>query len=874
MSKKHRARLVDDTGLEGPFIIKASYGGTGIDYIYGTRDGKEELLAVDFDGDAILATAAQAWLGTRKIVPLEFVADAGPEVQAGWVAGASESGWDAQSSSSKADAATRDANMPAEHHQETKHATAAAAHRRAASDHEKTAALHDTEAREAAASGDHVSAASHKRQAEEARATQDKHSKQASAHDRSLKKLRTPTSDADKDGDTAGDTDGDADDAKAGQAAVATPIVASQDPSWKVKLRAMAEARGITLEHAQAIIMGVVPPGAAGDIVAMNPFHEGGTGRFTSGSGGAKKLQDQGANAASEVAATSSKSAHAFQGSHAAASRAHLDAAAANEKVRQRSKAAFADAVLRHDSLAAVAHSNEASNAEHNVNLHQRMAMEHDNRAASEANHAISTGLAAQLPAPAAEKKAEQVKKSGLLGRAVGTLGRGTGTAVKYTGVAIAVGSAVSTPLTGPLGAAAAAAGVGVATVGYGINRLFGGGKKPDASPPAAGAPAASAPAKQSAAGAALADVESYASDKAAAHAKGMVDKFFGGKKPAPGQPPAAPAKGNGVTLKYTGNSPSNPANAGTSPARPAAPAAPAAQSSPVYTATVVPEPPARTAASSSPGGAGNGSNQHLVDAFDKSRQSMVRQPDGGSPAQQRSFQDTADALDRANQASRRAGTSSAQAGNSPSNRFEDSVGALERAFRGPSNMDHVNRAIEEAQIMDAVRRSGVNQPPPSPPPPPVAPVQFDTQRAAQRVNESIAEVIRKNTPPVRSRTATGDPRPPSRQLPVRPWEVAEASEKKSRGDIAAVAMAVALVHASSDDVSRDELGRFSVKISPTHSGWAAWKGGKQIGSITPHGGTNGNMTGLVVTHGAGKESRVGPVVQTLQEAKKWLESQ
>ena len=815
MAKKHRARLTDQAGLES-FTIKASYGGAGIDYIYGTRDGKPELHAVDFDGDAIQATTAQAWLATRAMVPAEFVADAGPEVFAGWVASSNDSGWDADDSSRKADAATRDADMPAEHHQETKHATAAAAHRRAAADHEKTAALHDTEGREAGASGDNNSANDHKRQADESRAKQDKHEKQASMHDRKLKKLREPAkADDDKDGDAAGDKDGDGDGVKAGEvpdatpetatpaavagSSVAVPQSAAGPRPWEIKLQAIADTLGITGAQAQAIVFGVFP--TVDDVLAMNPYHEGGSGRFTSGSGGAKKLQDQGANSASEVAAAASKSAHTFTGSHHAATQAHLDAAAVNEKVRQRSKAAFADAVARHDSLAAVAHSNEASNAEHNVNLHQSMAMEHDNKAAAEAQHAISTGLAGQLPAPVAEKHKEAAKSSligkavGLLGRGAAATGRGAGNVVKYGGAAVAVGGVASAVVTGPLGLAVGVAGIGVATVGHGINRAFGGGKKSEVSPAAApGAGSSAGPATQSASHAALANFESHAAGKASEAAKGMVDRLFAKKQPAAPAAPAAPATpaASAAPAATSGlvDHRGNPLRS-SSPAAASSPSAAASRGSSAnpYSATVVPEAPGTAR-----GGSGHSS---LVGAGDAAKRG---QPVSGSTSTQagRSFDGTLDAISRANDASRRAAGTSAQSGNVASGRgFADTLAAVDRAGRKnlPSPLvPGIQRAklTSELEIERVVRDSGVKWAGSSAT---VNAPSFDNSRASNATSaavSSLRQAAAKHAASV-SRTATGDPRPQSRQLPYRPWEVAEFAQPLA-GKIEAVAAAIAAV--------------------------------------------------------------------------------
>ena len=550
MAKQHEAKLVEPAAFHH-FETTTNEGGIGIDFQYGVMaDESRTLQAIQFDGEAITAEAAYAWLAKRNVKPIGFTTEDNA-IEGEWVPSAQDAGWDADSASRRADDCTRDANMPADHHQETKHATAAASHRNAAAAHEKAAALHDSKAREATAAGDDVTAASSKQSAEKARTEQARHETEAKAHDKKLKELRK-SKDGDGDDDKTADDDADGDGKKVKATQIAASTLEAADHGYTEVFEQVAKHFGKPVEEVRAAIVEAIGDQAPGpdDIQAINNNHEPGTGRFAHGSGGTRKLQDAGANAASEMAHAASKSAAAFTGSHAAAASAHMEAAAAAKRVQQRSQVEFENALARKDSLGAVAHSTEATNAEQNHAQHLRMALAHEERGKAEAEHAIRTGLAAALPKPE-EKKAEAAPKKGsLVGRAVMSLGRGTGNVVKYGGAAVGVASLATTPLTGGFGLAGAAAGAGTAAVGHIINRAFGGGKKPEGG---------GEKKEPGAISQAMSDVESHAAGEIANRLKqgitGKLDKMAADRKiPVATVVPTPPIRTN------TQSSPSRPA--------------------------------------------------------------------------------------------------------------------------------------------------------------------------------------------------------------------------------------------------------------------------------------------------------------------------
>ena len=367
MAKYHTAELAERR-LFDSFDIATNEGGAGIDFCYATKtEGTRVAQAILFDAENITAEAALAWLNKRNVTAIEFATDVGDDVK--------DDESDEDSGKVKAgQAPADDAEIiefdPSQDRDNSGQFAGS-----------KTVSRSAEEASERAAGGK----GTHK-------AAQHAHYAARDAHASESKRRAA-------EGDTAG-----AAKSKTMAAYHADQAETHRKESWKHEGNALggrlslgkaagAAGAGALIGLAIRTIAGKAPE-QPGDIKAYNFNHEGGTGRFAHGSGGAKKLHDAGANAASEVAHAASKSASAFTGSHAAAASARREAAAVASKVHERSKSEFQAALGRKDQLGAVVHSTEALNAENNRSMHERTAMEHENRAQAEAEHATRTGLA------------------------------------------------------------------------------------------------------------------------------------------------------------------------------------------------------------------------------------------------------------------------------------------------------------------------------------------------------------------------------------------------------------------------------------------------------------------------------------------------
>ena len=397
MPKQHQARLADPSKF-GHFDTNTNEGGAGVDFQYGVMaDGSRTLQAIHFDAENITAEAAQAWLKKRNLTAIAFVADVGDDVQAESVltgddckAGqtpvaepeivAFDPNQDrddggrfagSKAASRKAEEASEQAAGGTGTHKDAQHA------------HYAAQASHLAESKRRAAEGDLGGAAKSKTMAAY-------HADQAETHRKESWK---------HEGNALGGR-------------------------LSLGKAASAAGAGALIGLAIRTIAGKAPA-QPGDIQAFNPNHEPGSGRFSHGSGGTKKLHDAGANAASDVAHAASKSAAAFTGSHASAAAAHREAAAVAFKVHQRSAKEYEAALQRKDSIGAMAHLTESTGAYSNAQLHQKQAMEHDNRAQAEAEHAIRTGLAGKLPEKSQPQQAKG-KGPSLTGRIVVGLAKGT----------------------------------------------------------------------------------------------------------------------------------------------------------------------------------------------------------------------------------------------------------------------------------------------------------------------------------------------------------------------------------------------------------------------------------------------------------------
>lgn len=78
---EHAARIVEPDQFDD-FRREADAGGSGVDFIYGIRDGESEVQSIRFDADAFSAPEAREWLSDHGFEPIKFEPAIGDEERA------------------------------------------------------------------------------------------------------------------------------------------------------------------------------------------------------------------------------------------------------------------------------------------------------------------------------------------------------------------------------------------------------------------------------------------------------------------------------------------------------------------------------------------------------------------------------------------------------------------------------------------------------------------------------------------------------------------------------------------------------------------------------------------------------------------------